>query len=114
MIGMGENIRCFRLKIEEQYHAQMECWRSIREGIDYGAGIKAFMDQLIGCPIDEEYYESLLIQRGGKRYSHYAQCTEKANDVKEEELRHSTGSFLKELILLLGRWKMHVWMKNEK
>mgnify|MGYP000520814574 CR=1 FL=1 len=87
--------------------------------MDYGAGIKAFMDQFIGCPIDEksqEIIDRIINSEGGKAVIHYIAVYRKktGDDVKEEKIETQYREFLKEFDLLLGRWKMHVWMKKRK
>lgn len=90
---------------EEQYHAQIGMLAKYPEIPlwDYGAGIKAFMDQFIGCPIDEksqEIIDRIINSEGGKAVIHYIAVYRKktGDDVKEEKIETQYREFLKELI----------------
>ena len=105
MIGMEEYPMLGIENAEEQYHAQIGMLAKYPEIPlwDYGAGIKAFMDQFIGCPIDEksqEIIDRIINSEGGKAVIHYIAVYRKktGDDVKEEKIETQYREFLKELI----------------
>lgn len=105
MIGMEEYPMLGIENAEEQYHAQIGMLAKYPEIPlwDYGAGIKAFMDQFIGCPIDEksqEIIDRIINSEGGKAVIHYIAVYRKktGDDVKEEKIETQYREFVKELI----------------
>ena len=105
MIGMEEYPMLGIENAEEQYHAQIGMLAKYPEIPlwDYGAGIKAFMDQFIGCPIDEksqEIIDRIINSEGGKAVIHYIAVYRKktGDDVKEEKIETQYREFLKDLI----------------
>ena len=119
MIGMEEYPMLGIENAEEQYHAQIGMLAKYPEIPlwDYGAGIKAFMDQFIGCPIDEksqEIIDRIINSEGGKAVIHYIAVYRKktGDDVKEEKIETQYREFLKDLIYCWADGRCTFW--NEK
>ena len=84
----------------EKFHTLVN---DANDGIISTPRIKAFMDQFIGCPIDEksqEIIDRIINSEGGKAVIHYIAVYRKktGDDVKEEKIETQYREFLKDLI----------------